>query len=227
MTVREKIVNKTSIIFMCGLLAACAGPSNRGTVNAQQLAEIQHGKPVQGQIPIFSQTLTFMLPDGWVPVYEKRVGDWYISETVPMDQSAKNWSEMVTINGFKGAAGRTEPVQAIEAIAKRFEAACPESFVYTPIGATEVDGYRGFEAIIGCGEMPADEPTGARKGQSEIAYILAIKGSKDVYMVQKALRGQAFAKANLPLTLGNYKEFSAMLFPITLCDRGLLSRDCK
>jgi hypothetical protein len=111
--------------------------------------------------------------------------------------------------------------------ANNIKEVCPQSFIIEPIGQTTVDGYRSYEAIVGCANIQNDLSVGIKKGQGELAYFLAIEGDNDIYFIQKALRSQAFDQVNLPISKSNYKDFISSLLPISLCKKDGSPYECK
>ena len=97
---------------------------------------------------------------------------------------------------------------------------CGESLVKISIGDLRVDGHDAHAAIIGCGSVAADRPSGLKKGQGEVAYFIAIRGRKDMYLVHRAVRGPEFDPRSPPITPANGLRLMRELEPIKLCEHG-------
>lgn len=212
------------VIALCLATMAWADQKESNYVPIKNIPD--DAKTIISITPIYSQKLSHMLPIGWIPVFDKVQGERYIIEYVPKGQSINNWTEMITVIGFKGAAKIAKPIDAILSTSNNIKKVCPSNHIYSSIGTTKVDGYSGYEAIVGCAEMPNSHRAGISKGQGEIAYYLAIAGDQEIYFIQKAIRSEAFLKSRPPLTPENYKEFISSIFPISLCKKSGAPYEC-
>jgi len=138
--------------------------------------------------PIFGQLVTFSLPAGFVTVFENSNGPNYIREAVLKGETAKSWSQMITVTGAKGAAGnaKVSPEMFAGSMVGGFKSACPETFAAHGFGPTKFGDQDAYVAVASCGrvESSADK-------HSEIALIVTVKGSSDYYTLQWAERGPA------------------------------------
>ena len=140
--------------------------------------------------PIFSQLVRLSIPSAFVPVFETLNGNFYTRESVLKGETAQAWTQMISVTGTKGLASnvaaypKLTPEAYAVSLASGFKKACPDSFAAAPLGAMRFDDRDGFAAIAGCGvvESSADK-------HSEIALIVAVKGSADYYTIQWAQRG--------------------------------------
>jgi len=151
--------------------------------------------PVQAQAPqsfraispIFGQLVSFAMPSNFVAVFEDTKDSHYIREVVPKGESARAWTQMITVTGEKGAASNPDasPERFAGGIAAGFKSACPDSFAARSFGPTKFGSFDGFMAVIGCGNV---------KGHSETAVLITLKGTSDYYTIQWAERGAAAAR---------------------------------
>lgn len=177
-------------------------------------------------IPIFSQRIAFQLPVDWHPVFQDGNARFYIIEFTPRDQSIEDWREMITVQGFKGYAGQETASQVLDTIVNQIQLACPDTLIDKRLGATEIDGHQAQVALMGCGEMPTDMPTGLKAGQSEVAYYLSITGRQDHYVFQKATRGEALGSSDLPDTQQDANHLISRFEPIQICKNEGRPVDC-
>lgn len=175
--------------------------------------------PATATIPIFSQVVAFTMPAHWKPAHQNITRASYIAEFVPREQSAQSWTEMITVQGFRDLARRSQasPMHFLADIASGIEKFCGPGTVTQPLGAVTVDSYEAQAAIIGCAALPRDA-SGAQRAQGEVAYYLAIKGTNDIYVIQRAVRSAAFDKRKAPISEANAAEILASLQPIKICD---------
>jgi hypothetical protein len=170
--------------------------------------------------PVFGQAVVFTLPAGWKPGFVNNTRDTYMMEFVPQGQTVQAWREMITLQGFRGAARNPKfaPRAFLAALAARIEKACGATFVSQSLGDTKVDSFDAHTAIIGCGNL---------NGQGEIAYHVAIKGTQDVYLIHRAFRGASFSRETPPLSAANVHERAARLLePIKICERAEPQAQC-
>jgi hypothetical protein len=142
--------------------------------------------------PIFGQLVTFSLPTSFVTVFENTNGPNYTREAVLKGETAKSWTQMITVTGVKGAAGnakgnaKVSPEIFAGSMVGGFKSACPETFAAQGFGPTRFGDQDAYVAVASCGrvESSADK-------HSEVALIVTVKGSTDYYTLQWAERGPA------------------------------------
>lgn len=162
--------------------------------------------------PIFGQLVTFSLPAGFVTVFENSNGPNYIREAVPKGETAKSWTQMITLTGVKGAAGNAKLSPEIFAgsMVGGFKSACPETFAAQGFGPAKFGDQDAYVAVASCGrvESSADK-------HSEIALIVTVKGSADYYTLQWAERGPAAGRS--AIDEDKWLARLRQLQPIRLC----------
>ena len=162
--------------------------------------------------PIFGQLVTFSLPAGFVTVFENTNGPNYIREAVLKGETAKSWSQMITVTGAKGAAGnaKVSPEMFAGSMVGGFKSACPETFAAHGFGPTKFGDQDAYVAVASCGrvESRADK-------HSEVALVVSVKGSADYYTLQWAERGPAAGKR--AIDEAKWQARLRQLQPIRLC----------
>ncbi|WP_211826671.1 hypothetical protein [Kistimonas asteriae] len=174
-------------------------------------------KSVKAVIPIYSQRLAFRLPTDWKPAFQDQKSNMFMIEFTPKNETIQSWSNMFSVQGFKNLASKANSEQFLDNLASRFQATCGEYLVYEKIGSPIIDGFKSTTAILGCSKLPDSHPTGVKKGQSEIGYYYSIQGKKDIYLIHKSVRGDAFDPTSTPLTRENIASFIAPFNSIELC----------
>jgi hypothetical protein len=175
-------------------------------------ADVKSAKAV---IPIYSQKLAFRLPTSWKNALQDQKPNMFILEFTPQNENIDSWKNLLTIQGFENLAGRVSPERFITDTANRFKTICGKDFVFDNLGATTVDGFKAHRAILGCSKIP-------NQNFSEVAYWLVIQGSKDIYVVQKAIRSEV----GNSLTSANVDSFVSDFSPIELCKSGGEKYEC-
>jgi hypothetical protein len=163
--------------------------------------------------PIFGQLVAFSQPANFVAANEKSDGSRYIREAVPKGETVDDWTQMITVTGAKELAlnRNVTTIQVASTIANGIQKRCPKSFAATSFGHMDIDGYRAFAVVAGCGSVD----TGHGK-HAETALILAIQGGGDFYTLQWAERAAATdtpPEVEAPV----WKERLERLGPIRLC----------
>jgi hypothetical protein len=167
-------------------------------IGAHTPALAQEGGSVTQVLPIFSQLLSFALPQGFKPVFERADGNSYMRKLVPGGETEGQWTQMISVTGAKGLAGTLSvtPELFLTQIAAGFKRACPDTFSVRRMGTPKI-GSQAMVALVGCGTVITSVTP-----RSQAALIIAIKGSADYYTIEWAERGLASAKA---LDLGDPK----------------------
>lgn len=176
-------------------------------------ARANENAPVLTITPIYSQLLAIPLPYGFKPVFESAGSVQYIHEFVLERESKNEWTQMITVTGWKGFV--PNPNVTLEryalSIASGFSRACPSSFSGSRIEENKVSGHDAFIAVVSCGTSPSTDGR-----TSESALLVVIKGKNDYYTVQWSERGKP---SNVPITINKNKwaEKLKELSPIKLC----------
>lgn len=166
--------------------------------------------PVTVVTPVFSQVVAYTLPPGFKTVFESTSGPNYVRESVPVGESEKRWTQMITLTGARNgtAAGGVTPRKFAEFLGAGFQRACPSSYSGRGVGELKLAGREAYALLVSCGTAPG--------GDSETAIIAAIKGDKDYYTLQWAERGPASATP-LELDAAKWSERLGRLAPVKLC----------
>jgi hypothetical protein len=177
-------------------------------------------------IPIFSQLVVFKVPKGWKPAHETKEAGHYLLEHIPADQTVQNWREMITVQGFQGLATRANahPRGLINLLGTSIQSKCKENFIGQSYGDGKLDGADVSIALFGCGKLSQDQPGGLKAGESEVALYVALKGTNDMYVIHKSVRGEGMATNEYPRQqLG---PWLIPLQPVKLCDRSEPQAQC-
>jgi hypothetical protein len=180
---------------------------------------LDQAKRVTLMVQIYHQAVALELPTGWdvKPAFQaKRPGGSYIIEFLPRGQVLATWREMLTAQGFQGQAA-IAPAAFLEQLAGHIRQVCGEqAFFARWIEAPGPDRHTAL-AIIGCARLPADHPTGIRKGEGEFGLYLAVRGIRDLYVVHRSWRGPGFDSAVLPVEQPALDEWERQLRGVRLC----------
>ena len=163
--------------------------------------------------PIFGQLVAFSQPSNFVAASEKANGSQYLREAVPRGETTDDWTQMITVTGAKELAQdrQATTIMVASTIANGMQKRCPKTFAATSFGHMEIDGFRAFAVVAGCGTV--DTASGKH---TESALILAIKGQSDFYTLQWAARAPA-TKTPPDVEAQIWKDRLAQLQPIKLC----------
>lgn len=133
--------------------------------------------------PVFSQIVTFPLPDGFAPAFEDANASGYLNEAVLAGETVQAWSQMITLSGAKGLVS-DDPVYDAATMAaylgKLYTGACPEGYAETAFDPPQISGARAVHAgYLSCAALPDS-------AQSESMVFLVMVGVADVYTLQWA-----------------------------------------
>lgn len=148
------------------------------------------------------------LPAGFKIDFQQRNKTMLISEMVPVKQSVKNWTEMVTVQVFYGL--KVTPDQFKAGIEKELATACPRAESH-PVAQGPENGYPSMVWLQNC-------PINKATGKPEITWFKAIQGNDSFYVVQVAFKAWP-SKEQITQWMGYLKE-------VTVCDTRLPDRAC-
>jgi len=163
--------------------------------------------------PIFGQLVAFTQPSGFVPAFEQPSATQYIREVVPKGETVENWTQMVTVTGYKGLAADPEasPEAFASAIVDGFKSTCPQTFATAVLSKEQIDGHDAYAVVASCGSVGAEGDA-----HSETTLIVTIEGAQDYYTIQWAERTEAAAEP-LDIDDGTWRDRFEQLSPIRLC----------
>lgn len=200
----------TISIAMAGLslAVACASPALAQSPTAKTAAP----PSLTAISPVFGQLVRFAMPSTFVVVNEKANATNYIREAVLKGESVQQWTQMITITGFKGLAANPQmtPEAFASSIGGGFRRACPEDYAAKSFGAAKFGAQDAFIAVVGCGRVQSS-PT----KHSESALLIVVKGSADYYTIQWAERGPSVEKP--AIAEAKWQERLEKLKPIQFC----------
>ena len=175
------------------------------------------------QLSIFSQKLSFFLPNDWKLAYTQREDGMFSAEFLPQVEGLNNWSSMVCIQGFEGMAVNIKPDDFLDTMVATYRDNCSGEVIYERVDNEFINGHQTASAIIGCTRMPNTHLNGLEidfykepQRLSEIGFYTAISGEKDLYLIHKSLRGNEFNTISTLVEKKNYREFMSAVSPFNL-----------
>ncbi len=178
----------------------------------------QESRKITVEIPIYSQKIRFSIPFEWQYAFTDQNASNYLVEFIPKTETIENWTHLFTLQGIKNYDPEVKLIDIANQTASKFVKICPDNAVYTPIGQQKIHHHNAFSAIIGCANMPNNAATKLKVGMSEISHFIFVRGKKDLYIIQKSIRSNAFENTSFPshieVAIADMKNF----FPIELCN---------
>ncbi|WP_065204426.1 hypothetical protein [Shewanella woodyi] len=217
----KKSGNKGGIELLAAvvLISAMVTPSALGGGSAGLAGSIAHNH----KLSIFDQKLSFTLPEDWKLAFSEKQNTMFSAEFTPVSDELRDWSSLFCVQGFKGLADSFSPETFLDSIAATYEESCTGEITYQKLGESDIDGYSGFTAIIGCSHMPNTHKATQFNAKSyssdpkgEIGHYTAISGEQDMYLLHQSMRGEVFNAETPPLEPANYREFMATIAPYGL-----------
>ena len=124
----RSILTRFFAIVALGLLCTPAAPSRaEGPAAPSSFTVIS---------PIYGQLVRFSMPPGFVAAHESTEDAFYIREAVLKGETAKAWTQMITVTGSRGLAtvANFSAQKLAASIAFGFKKTCPESFAVKDFG---------------------------------------------------------------------------------------------
>lgn len=176
-------------------------------------------------IPMYGDGVLFSLPPGWKKTYQQRNDNVAIVEFLPSGQTLEGWREMITVQAVRNPPAQVTPRSFMDLMAGKMRESCGATAVNIALGGLKIDGHPAFSAIMGCGAQP--HPTaGAKAGHGEVAYYLVVRGTKDMLIFQRAVRGPGFNSATSPIRPDNASALHNAFLPIKICSLAEPAADC-
>jgi hypothetical protein len=148
---------------------------------------------------LFGASLAFSLPPRMQLVTNKRNDTHLLMEFVPHGETLTTWTQMVTIQAYRGL-GASPKSSAEIARAAFYPAACKLGPIYHNGGERTMPG--GVKQSIianGCAALPANAYPLAMKGAGEQDFIDMFRDDQTIYTLNYAVRGAPFAGKAAPL----------------------------
>lgn len=155
-----------------------------------------------------NESLLITEPNGYKVGFDAHRNNMVMHELVPDNQTANNWTEMLTVQVFYGT--RIDPVKFEADMEKRWSAHCPNATSQKISTATD-NNYPAMLWQLAC-------PSNPSTGKPELTWFKAIEGNDNFYLVQKAFKFEP-SKQQLDDWL-NY------LRSVRVCDTRLSDRQC-
>jgi hypothetical protein len=178
---------------------------------------------ISTHLPIFNQELSFYLPHDWTLVFSQIEGGMFTAEFLPENEALQNWSSMLCIQGFKGLSANIEPRDFLDTMAEAYRENCHGEVLYERVEDEFINGHETASAIMGCTQMPNTHLNELQANAykevehlGEIGHYTAVKGKKDLYLIHKSMRGEAFTSKSVPIGKTNYREFMSAITPFKL-----------
>lgn len=182
---------------------------------------------IVAEIPIFAQKLRFKLPIDWQHAHTSQNEAAYLIEFIPQNEDLKSWTNLFSIQGIRDFDPLITPEQVAQSVATNFQKTCPDAMIYKNIGARVLDNHNAFLTVMGCSNIPADHSSGIKAGMSEITYYVFIKGSRDLYIAHKSVRGAGFSGDSLPTFVEQAISDMKNFFPIEFCNLDSAKGQCS
>lgn len=167
--------------------------------------------------PLWSQLVAYALPEGFQGGPSSDAtnpkNSSYIRETVLKGESITEWTQMITVQGWKDKVANEQvaPQRFVEGLATMIKRDCSDSFAAAPLYSGKISDYDAFGAILSCGASPV---TGRKT--SETFLIVVVKGERDLYSFQWAERAMP-SQTPIPIDLKKWRARFDDLQPIKLC----------
>jgi hypothetical protein len=135
---------------------------------------------VCGQPALQAENLLIAQPAGFKVGYQANKDDTAISEWVPEGQSVDAWTQMLTVQVYRGA--KVEAATFLQGVGKKWSDACPGS-TGKGIFTGQTNGYVVSMLVLRC-------PKNLTTGKPETTAFRVIKGNDALYSVQRAFRSE-------------------------------------
>jgi len=158
---------------------------------------------------LVNENLLAALPPGYKIAFRDQNKNLLITEMVPAGETVNDWTEMVTVQVFRGLNAPLD--QFMNNIESSWIGACKGADGAQPIARAIENGYPTLVWLLSC-------PLNPGTGRPELTWFKAIQGNDSFYVVQKAFRFMP-AKDQIAKWVGYLKA-------VRVCDSRLKDRAC-
>lgn len=190
------------------LFAIAVVPAHAG----EPAAAASAASAVETRIELFDRVLAFRLPSGFVRATDTDNGTNVLIEFVPKGQTVANWTQLVTVQAYRGLGRSPEPTAQI---ARRafYPAACKIGPLYADGGEKPfAPGVKRSIVSNGCASLPAGAYPKALKGAGEQDFLYIFRDADTIYTLNYAERGASFAGKAAQRGAGTAGEILAETF---------------
>ena len=183
-------------------------------------------------IPVYDYVVVFSLPKDWPHniAYEKFDTNFYISEFIPKNQRLDEWTDMMTVTGYKKI--DSSPKQYFSSLYTITQKICGEKATAAQI-IREQDNF--IIALLMCGSPLNDEigkSINLRHDQGEMTLYKIFKDNESIYSIFYSWRGKKYDvkdedDKNLPTTMDKVKQYIIQTKSIKICSKNNPTEECK
>lgn len=156
-------------------------------------------------------------PAGWKLGFSVSTPALEMLEYVPHGQSVENWRDMITSQVFPNL--RDVPLDSyLGRIATAAKSVC-EDVTVTPVTTGTVNGYPAAFMAQFCIRY-------SQTGKGEITLFKVIQGKDNLFVAQRAWRGEPFTRDAMPVSDETYAEWTDFLNQVSVCDARDPERQC-
>ncbi len=201
------------------LLAALAGTA--GCVSAEAPSNETAAAPDTAAPPAAEQ-LSANIPEGWIKVVDRYVGELHIVEYYPPD-STTEWEQKITVEAL-GGDDLPDPLVVADGLAGEQRDVCNDFNDNTVFAGFE-NGYATVVHLMECGQSQ-------RTGKMLLTMIKVIQGNKALYTVTRIWRVEPPAPqlgeepATSAIDQSQVAAWAQSLRSVKLCDDTLAAHRC-
>lgn len=155
------------------------------------------------------EVLLVDIPRGYKVGFQRNDNNMRMTEMVPVNESVKNWTEMVTVQVFYRLQD-VKPEQFKGRLEQLWTGGCPGS-KSKPVAQGEVGGYPSITWVMFC-------PLNRATGKPENTWFRAIQGVDSLYVVQKAYKFTPSKQQE--------EQWLGYLQNVSVCDSRVPERAC-
>jgi len=173
--------------------------------------------PMAGAQQQAGEQLFLIPPQGWTIVYHDQKGATDLTELAPPGQSAKDWTEMLTVEMIQGKP--TMDVQTI--LGSRLDVihkGCDD----VGAGPPQLSAENGYESGVRAFACPKTK----QGDRGEISLYKVFLGQDRTYVISRAWSGKSYEKDKMPLPASSTEEWLAFMSKVVLCDPRARNHPC-
>ncbi len=204
--------------FLFATLAGTAGCVSAEAPTSEAATAAETGAAAQPA----SEQLSAAIPEGWIKVVDRYVGELHIVEYYPPDSSTE-WEQKITVEALSGD-DLPDPLIVADGLAEEQKDVCND-FRDNTVYAGFENGYATVVHMMECGQSQ-------RTGKTLLTMIKVIQGNKALYTVTRIWRVEPPAPqlgeeaAASAIDEAQVAAWAQSLRAVQLCDDTLAAHRC-
>lgn len=163
------------------------------------------------------EQLMIIKPQGWEQVFHDQKGAIDITSLAPAGQTAKNWSDLLTVEMITG-----KPTMDVQTVLNKRLDSIHQGCEDVGAGPAQLSTENGFDAGVRAYACPKSK----QDGRGEVSLYKVFIGQERIYVISRAWSGKPYEKNKIPLPASTTEDWLKFMGTVVLCDPKANNHPC-